>query len=262
MRPPSSRASRSNASASSSRRSIDSALRFSGRCSVTTATSPCGSIDSSPGTRPAYRLGDEHALLREQRVRRRRRPRRPAPPSFTRTWSSCQIAALALGHRAGSDRVEAGRDRAGRPDRGARPSRCTARSRGSPTSLPVAGSVGGRAVQLVRDPHLRGRLELAGVVRERALHPHVGEAEREDTSESSGPPGGAHDHLVLREPDRVRRLPVRVGRSDRELRSTRHAAGCRTRDASGGPCMRFGDVHCLVGGHQRDADRRRALRPG
>ena len=44
-----------NASASSTRRSIDSALRLSGRCNVTSATAPRGSIVNRPGMgRTAY----------------------------------------------------------------------------------------------------------------------------------------------------------------------------------------------------------------
>ncbi len=46
-----------NASASSIRRSIERALRFSGRCSVTTATSSCRSSESRPAIRAAHPLG-------------------------------------------------------------------------------------------------------------------------------------------------------------------------------------------------------------
>ena len=53
------------------------------------------------------RSGDEDALRREQRVRRRRRPDRPGPPSFTRTRSNCQIDRLPSGTDSRRDGVEA-----------------------------------------------------------------------------------------------------------------------------------------------------------
>src|SRR4051794_12736722 len=142
------------------------------------ATSPSMAITSAARARASAprteTLRDEDTLTREQRVVEGRCGLAVGTAVEHVDLVQLPDRALALDHRAGQDRVEARRQRAGTADRGVGGGRTRDRER-ERVALDGRGLVLPGAVEAVCDLHERLHAELAAVVGQVALLAHVRE---------------------------------------------------------------------------------------